>query len=180
MHRILSFARVRRTLALAFVTLALGIAIASLVMGARCGVRSVSESCFSPEECEAKSECRSRIHPLSLVFAAGSVAGLVFAWRGWRTALFGLAVGAGALGALFGFSFGIMGPLVALGLLAGGLALPARDRAGRLVAGAAIAASLLPFVLLVAMLSVVSPSAWLVYPVIFLPGLAWMAVALLN
>lgn len=105
----------RRPLALGLVGLAFVLSLAFAYFTWACGVRSVSEGCFSTEECEAESVCASALHPLSLPLTGVSLLGLVLAWRGASFPLMLAGVLTSAVGTIFGFSAGLYG--VGAGLL---------------------------------------------------------------
>lgn len=164
----------RRALALAFAGIALALAVYAAYTGHVCGARRVSEGCTSAEECLAKSECVSRVHPLLPGYAAAAIAGLVLAWRREPFVLLLLGVAGGALGTIAGFGLGVWGIAIALLLVASGVALAPREP----VAWAALVAALAPIPML--FLVMFTASLVLVWIALFLPFVAWLAFAAMR
>lgn len=97
------------------VGLALGAVAVALVFAYQtyvCGMRSVSETCTSAEECEAKSECVSRLHPMALPYTLLGIAAVALAW----TRLAYPLIVAGVVGVLLGIAFGLSMGLVGIGV----------------------------------------------------------------
>lgn len=165
---------VRRALALTFAGAALALALYGAYLGYVCGVRSVSEGCVSAEECLAKSECISRIHPLLPGYAIAAIAASVFAWRREPFVPLLLGVVGGAIGTLAGFGLGAWGIGIALLLVACGIALAPRDPLAWTAALAALAP--LPMLFLV-MFTASLAAVWIAC---FLPTVAWLVFVALR
>ena len=161
----------RRGVALACAGLALVLAGAFAYLTWTCGVRSVSESCFSPEECDAKSVCVSALHPFAPVLVAVSLLGLALGWREQAFPLMLLGVLTSAVGTIFLFSGGLYGMGVGMMLALAGSALCGWPW---MRVGAPMAALLSPAL---GVAAATFGTLGLFYVAVALPPVAWLALA---
>ena len=166
----------RRALAVTLALAALAVTLYVVGYGYVCGMKQV-EACFSPEECEAKSECVSDPHPLAPPFVVLAVVGLVGVLAGRRDVTLAAAVLVSGLATLVGLSIGSIEIYAAALLVAAAFTLAPRDRRDRWLAWAGLAAILaaVPVFTLVARVGHGSPALLLL--TLFAPALAWIAFA---
>ena len=177
----------RRALSLALATLAIVATVGLIVQGARCGMSSSRAECAAGEECAPPvTGCETYIHPFAWALLAGSVAALAAAWHGSHMIALALGVALGAVGGLLGMSLGYWGVGIALLIVSAGAVLP---HARPVVAGSALVATLLPFVLLLSLMltyqarwsgfgKIPGPHPTLVISVAVLPGALWTALVI--
>lgn len=111
----------RRRLAVALCLLGVALAMTFAYQTWRCGMRSVSETCTSAEDCEARSSCVSHLHPMALPYTLLGMAGAALAWRGLAGPLIVSGIVGLAIGVAFGLSMGFVGIGVGALVLAAGL-----------------------------------------------------------
>ena len=111
----------RRMLAVAVCLLSVAIAMGFAYQTWRCGMRSVSETCTSTAECDAKSSCVSYLHPMALPYTLLGMAGAALAWMRLAYPLIVSGVVGIALGFAFGLSMGFVGIGVGALVLAAGI-----------------------------------------------------------
>ena len=169
----------RRALSIALALAALLATGALVGLGLRCGMKSVSASCFSTEECDAKSECQSYVHPFAPLYAVLSLGGLAGVLLRQPLVPLGLGVLGAGLGALVGLSLGPWGIGIGLLLVAAGIAGTTGKKPARLVAWAALPAALLPTVLILLVMTSAPPALHLaiVWAIALGPALGWAFLA---